>query len=167
MDQGVLEALKRKYRRSMLQKLLLQDQAGQSVIEGINMKDVVFMSADAWDDILAVTLNSLAVTLNRSWNKILTRQMTQMNNQRMLIPKSSVESLAKELDHNLSDQDITDWMNEDLSDPGYQVFTDKEIIQRIVGASTEKDTCTDVADDHDELTTISSGQAAEICWSSV
>ena len=35
MDQGVLEALKRRYRRSMLQKLLLQDQAGQSVIECI------------------------------------------------------------------------------------------------------------------------------------
>ena len=50
MDQGVLEALKRRYRRSMLQKLLLQDQAGQSVIEcikSINIKDVVYMSAAA------------------------------------------------------------------------------------------------------------------------
>ena len=60
MDQGVLEALKRRYRRAMLQKLLLQDQAGQSIIEaikGINMKDVVYMSADAIP----------AVTLTRSW----------------------------------------------------------------------------------------------------
>ena len=51
----------------MLQKLLLRDQVGQSVTEGIksiNIKDVVYMSAAAWDDIPALTLT-------RSLNKLL------------------------------------------------------------------------------------------------
>ena len=51
----------------MLQKLLLQEEAGKSVIEcikGINMKDVVYMSAAAWDDIPSLNLT-------RSWNKLL------------------------------------------------------------------------------------------------
>lgn len=60
MDQGVLEATKRRYKRSMLQKLLLEDKEGRSVIEfvkKINMKDVVYMSAAVWDDIPASTIS--------------------------------------------------------------------------------------------------------------
>ena len=47
------------YRRSMLQKLLLKDQTGQSVIECIkiiNIKDVVNISAAASDDIPALKI---------------------------------------------------------------------------------------------------------------
>ena len=46
MDQGVLEALKRWYRKALLQKLLLEDENGRSIVEfvkQINMKDVVYM----------------------------------------------------------------------------------------------------------------------------
>ena len=48
MDQGVLEAFKR---RSMLQKLLLEEQTGQSIIESVKKIDFnICMSADAWSD---------------------------------------------------------------------------------------------------------------------
>ena len=50
MDQGVLEAMKRRYRKALLQKLLLEDQEGRSIIQfvkKINMKDVVYMAATA------------------------------------------------------------------------------------------------------------------------
>lgn len=56
----------------MLQKLLLQDQEAKSVIEGvkdIKIKDVVYMCADAWDNIPAETLT-------RSWNKLLASEKT-------------------------------------------------------------------------------------------
>ena len=162
MDQGGLEALKRRYRRSILQKLLMQDQAGQSVIEGIkgiNMKDVVYMCADAWDDIPAVTLT-------RSWNKLLASDKTNDSDQQ---PEGadcqgqSVKSLAKELDNNLTDDDIANWMKEDSSDPGYQVFTDEEIIQQTVSPSVEEDRGMGDDEDQDEpTTTISSGQAADV-----
>ena len=162
MDQGVLEALKRRYRRLMLQKLLLQDQAGQSVIEGlknINIKDVVYMSAAAWDDIPALTLT-------RSWNKLLASdKITESDKQ----PENddsqeqSVESLAKELDPNLSDEDIANWIKEDSNDPGYQLFTDKEIIQQVVSPSAVEDRDMEDDEDQDEpTTTISSGQAADL-----
>ena len=67
MDQGVLEALERRYRKAMLQKLLLEDQEGRSIIEfvkKINMKDIVYMIAAAWDDISPLTLT-------KSWKKTL------------------------------------------------------------------------------------------------
>ena len=59
MDQGVLEALKRRYRKALLQKLLLEDEEGRSIVEfvkQINMKDVVYMIAGAWEDISSSTL---------------------------------------------------------------------------------------------------------------
>ena len=45
MDQGVLEALKRRYRRRLLYNLLLEDKDGQSIVEyakSINLKDVLY-----------------------------------------------------------------------------------------------------------------------------
>lgn len=67
MDQGVLEALKRRYKKSLLRKLLMVDGEGQSMVtfvKTINIKDVIFMVADAWEDIPPTTLC-------KSWNKIL------------------------------------------------------------------------------------------------
>jgi len=62
MDQDVLEALKRRYRRCLLHKLLLEDKDGQSVIEyanSINLKHVVYMVDSAWDDIPASNFNRI------------------------------------------------------------------------------------------------------------
>ena len=123
------------------------------------MKDVVYMCADAWDDIPAVTLT-------RSWNKLLASDKTNDSDQQ---PEGadcqgqSVKSLAKELDNNLTDDDIANWMKEDSSDPGYQVFTDEEIIQQTVSPSVEEDRGMGDDEDQDEpTTTISSGQAADM-----
>ena len=67
MDQGVLEALKQRYRKTLLRKLLLLDQEGSSMIgflKKINVKDVLYMAADAWEDIPSLTLST-------SWLKLL------------------------------------------------------------------------------------------------
>jgi len=58
IDQGVLEALKRRYRRCLLYKLLLEDEGGQSMIEyakSVNLIKVAYMVDSAWDDIPATT----------------------------------------------------------------------------------------------------------------
>ena len=137
-------------------------QAGQSVIEdikSINIKDVVYMSAAAWDDISALTLTT-------SWNKLLASNKTTESDQQPENADSqeqSVESLAKELDPNLSDEDITNRMKESLSDPGYQLFSDEKIIQQVVSPSAEEDTDMEDDEDQDEpTTTISSGQATDM-----
>ena len=64
MDQGVLEALKRRYCKSLLQKMLLEGRSIIQFVKQINMKDVVYMTAAAWDDIPPLTIA-------RSWNKLL------------------------------------------------------------------------------------------------
>ena len=67
MDQGVIEAMKRRYQKALLQKLLLEDEEGRSIVQfvkQINMKDVVYMAAAVWEDIPTLTLT-------KSWNKLL------------------------------------------------------------------------------------------------
>ncbi|XP_011860028.1 PREDICTED: jerky protein homolog-like [Vollenhovia emeryi] len=67
MDQGVLETFKRHYRRFLLQEILEKSAASSTFKEcllAINMKSVIYWSAQAWD---AVQRH----TLERSWAKIL------------------------------------------------------------------------------------------------
>ena len=41
---------------------------------------------------------------------------------------SDSETLLRQLDTNLNDENISNWLNEDVNDPGYQLLTDDEII---------------------------------------
>ena len=97
------------------------------------MQDVAYMSAAARDDIPAPTLT-------RSWNKLSASDKATESDQQPEdadAHEQSVEALANELDHNLSDEDITNWMKEDSNNPGYQLLTDKEIIQQVMNPSAE------------------------------
>jgi len=50
MDQGILEAVRRRYRKDLLQRLLLEDEEGWSITEFCkknNIKDVIHMSVAA------------------------------------------------------------------------------------------------------------------------
>ena len=131
MDQGVLEALKRRYRKALLQKLLIEDQEGRSVIEfvkAINTKDVVFMTAQAWNDIPRLTLT-------RSWNKLLlvvesTDQSTSAENDQASATVEC-EDLARQLHSDLHNEDIREWMAGDSDDQGYQLLSDDDIIQHV------------------------------------
>ena len=67
MDQGVMEALKLRYKKKLLRKLLIEDDRGISVVEflkGVDMKKVSYLVAEAWDEIDPSTLR-------KSWRKIL------------------------------------------------------------------------------------------------
>ena len=67
-----MEAVKRRYCKAILNKLLLEDEEGKSIVEfvkQINMKDVVYMIAAAWKD------NS-NLTLRQSWKKLLSSEET-------------------------------------------------------------------------------------------
>ena len=61
MDQGVLVALKRRYKKKLLRKLLIEDDVGTSIIDflkSIDMKVVVHMIAESWDEIEALHCKS-------------------------------------------------------------------------------------------------------------
>ena len=67
MDQGVIQTLKKRYKKKLLRGLIIADDRGSSIIDylkSINMKNVVEILAESWDEIQALTLR-------KSWRKIL------------------------------------------------------------------------------------------------
>ena len=158
MDQGVLEALKRRYRKSLLRKLLLLDQEGDSMIsfvKKINVKDVIYMTAKAWDDIPPLTLS-------KSWLKLLgthheISEVSDGNDQ-----DQTCEDLARQLDSNLSDSDISEWIGADGFDPGYQILTDQDIIEQIACTDPQLSTESDSESEESTCHIPTNGEAMEM-----
>jgi hypothetical protein len=66
MDQGVIESLKRRYRSKFMSSLIEKTATGFSLIEAvksINIKDVIYMLAAAWEELPPSTLE-------KSWIKL-------------------------------------------------------------------------------------------------
>ena len=67
MDQGVIEALKRRYKKKLLRGVIIADDRGDSLldyIKSVNMSTVVQLVTESWDEIEPSTLR-------KSWQKIL------------------------------------------------------------------------------------------------
>ena len=71
MDQGILEAMKRRYKKSLLRFLLVQNDCSSKsipeIVKQLTIKDAVYWIAQAWDEISPETLT-------RGWNKLLQTQ---------------------------------------------------------------------------------------------
>lgn len=107
MDQGVLENLKRQYKHALLEKLLLalDGESSDNFVKKNNIKDCIYMSAKAWEDIMS---ESLA----RSFNKLLGSEAssaadTDTPEQSDDIP--NVTSIWAQLD--LSANEVEEWLN--------------------------------------------------------
>ena len=128
MDQGVLESFKRRYRKSLLQRLLLEDEENRSIIDFvklINIMDVVYMVAAAWDDLPSLTLA-------KSWRKLLSIESAQESEESVpLHTDEQCEDLAIQLDGNIQSEDVIEWMHGDSDDPGYQLLSDDDFVQLV------------------------------------
>ena len=59
MDQGVLESIKRRYKKKMLANRLIGENDGVSLLDffkTLNMHSVGNLVADAWEEVLAETI---------------------------------------------------------------------------------------------------------------
>ena len=71
MDQGVIQVVKKRYKKKLLTRLVMEEESGKSIVEfikGINLKVVVELIAESWQEITDVTLR-------RSWRKIIPIKM--------------------------------------------------------------------------------------------
>ena len=133
MDQGVLESLKRRYRRKILEELVLQDADGVSILDylkSINMLRVTTVIAACWDEIPEKTLRL-------SWRKILPEgpaplPPTTDAEEPTQLSVEAFASMFQEIGHSLTDDEVGDWLVSDANDMGYKHLSDDEIVSSMI-----------------------------------
>ncbi|XP_070550400.1 jerky protein homolog-like [Ptychodera flava] len=129
MDQGVLNALKRRYKGKMLRKIVKENSNNISLTEcvkTVTLKDTCYMIAESWREL---TVDTLA----NAWHKL-----------RINIADTPETASTPEVTNPASDKTIeevinalpaddrvqaSEWFDVDESDPGCQTLADEEIIQ--------------------------------------
>ncbi|KFD50665.1 hypothetical protein M513_08472 [Trichuris suis] len=162
MDQGVIENLKRLYRKQLLRYLLLsEDQSVQSVFDfyrKMTLKDCCYMIADSWSSIKQFTLRS-------SWNNIFDhRQLNAMpglsdagEEMEELLEALKAVSLSNECEN----ADVEMWLACDSDDPGFQILDDDEIVESILNVEDEMEQ--DLDEGAEAQTTYPSHDTASRC----
>ena len=120
MDQGVLEAIKRRYRKSILRDLVSQSTFTiQDFLKRIDMVKVVDTVAVAWD---LVTPSAI----RNSWKKLI--QLPSSSQQDPPVEISNNEFVKQFLRMNitLTDDEIQNWMRND--GPGYEHMDEQGIV---------------------------------------
>ncbi|XP_055712049.1 jerky protein homolog-like [Phlebotomus papatasi] len=129
MDQNVLEALKKKYRRSFIRFLLRELEDGDdlmSAIKKVNLLRAIHWLRDAWDEVERKTIV-------RSWKNLLAETFAQVDQESTL--QGNEARLSDEfidfcqlmesfpVSKQLSQKDIQEWFID------HMVLTNKEIIE--------------------------------------
>ena len=122
MDQGVLESLKRRYRKCLLQDLLLSEKDIATFLKEMNVLRVVEKVALAWEGITAVTIS-------RSWAKIIPLESAGDDTSCSVSNLELVQDLQS-LGCNVQEKDVEEWMATD--DRGYEHFVDDDAIVKHV-----------------------------------
>ena len=134
MDQGVLVALKRRYKKKLLQRLLIEDENGVSLIDflkSVNMKIVTELIAESWGEIKESTLR-------KSWRKIMPIQEPAKSEDQTKGQEDGDEDEQEfmhefqELGYSMDENEISTWLNSDSNDPGFQLMTDDEICDHVL-----------------------------------
>lgn len=128
LDQGVLETLKRNYKKRLLRNLLEKLEDGLSVTNAlklITLKDVVYWVSEAWD-------NVREDTIRRSWRKLFgidkakqKNTPTQENQQLPDVEEFVILANRLPVAEPINLEDIREWINGDEN----QVLTDDAIIE--------------------------------------
>lgn len=133
MDQGVLDPCKRRYKKKLLHHIILENESEAKtvpeILKEINMKDVVFWIASAWEE-------ASADSLRKSWNKLLPPE-SDLDSDDGTEDTTEVSEVAAQLGPDI-ENDICDWMEADIGDPGHQHFDDDEIIADITSGGNDE-----------------------------
>lgn len=132
MDQGVLEKIKKVYKKQMLSELVEDEgvHGVMAVLKSFNVKTVVYMIAEAWNQVERATLIK---SWKKLWPGVCDLPENKMEEEEE--ENASVEQTDDFLDifknidgcSDVDAENISDWLEMD-NDGGYKTITDEEII---------------------------------------
>ena len=131
-------------------------------VKKINIKDVVYRVAEAWDDIPSSTIT-------KSWNMLLgnaspTTPASESQNESS-DKADTCHALLQQLDSNLTSGEISEWISSDADDPGHQVLSDEDIVREVLQPQHDE-VIADLDNEEDQqeenTTVVTHGKAAEM-----
>lgn len=140
MDQGVLQTVKKIYRRKLLSSIIQAIDGGMDVIhklKKIDLLDVVGWISQSWEEVPAITLV-------RSWRKLLDHAGNEFEEKKDSEGDLNLVDLLRRVPgaEEATEEDVENWMQEDgNSEP----LGDSEIVLAV----TEKDRIEDGSEDED------------------
>lgn len=140
MDQGVLEAIKRRYRKSILRDLVSQSTFTiQDFLKRIDMVKVVDTVAVAWD---LVTPSAI----RNSWKKLIQLPSSSQQDPPVEISNNEFVKQFSRMNITLTDDEIQNWMRND--GPGYEHMDEQGIVALV---SRENELDVDNEEEEDEV----------------
>lgn len=140
MDQGILEAMKRRYKKCLLRHLILEERTLElsipEILKLVTIRDAVYRAAQSWDE-------ATPESLTAAWNKLLplfdysleaVDSTSSPNNELGEFTDLFLEMGSSEIDENW--QQPQEWLDED-DDPGFQLLDDEEIISEVLATNTD------------------------------
>ena len=124
-----------------MQMLLINSDDNKSLMESvkqIDIKQVVYMSASAWDDITTTTvLNSSPTLLTNSGNQDQSTHEEQEVSFDSFVAQLDSDLAPENIDIWLGEDDI--WLGEDANDPSYQLLTEDKIVKSVTEQAIDID----------------------------
>uniref|UniRef100_A0A8C4SR40 HTH CENPB-type domain-containing protein n=1 Tax=Erpetoichthys calabaricus TaxID=27687 RepID=A0A8C4SR40_ERPCA len=111
MDQGVLEAFKRRYRKSLLRSVLEEDGDLREFYKKWTIKDAIFSCSESWDDMPNLTFRNV-----ENVNDFESQEITAASLLEEIQNVNGFEDIDRE--------NIEEWLLSDNDQPGYQMKDD-------------------------------------------
>ena len=119
MDRGVIEKLKRMYKKNVLSELLLEDseESVTQLLKSFTLKDCCYMVSDAWDTVTAENIRKAWKPLNIGTSNAQVSEPTE--------DATNVSETLRILHcipgcGGCDEDDTAAWLNNDRNDPGWQ-----------------------------------------------
>ena len=139
MDQGVLEPLKRRYKRKLLSLIILENASSDSsvpyLLKKVTMKDVVYWISASWNE---ASTDSLV----KAWKHLLFESTDTPESSEDFTQDdegcSDEVDMAVGLGPDVQDS-VAEWFDSSVTDPGYQIIDDDEIVANALGEGNSDD----------------------------
>lgn len=138
MDQGVLESMKRIYRKNLLRDLIAKENHEMiPFLKAINMLHVIDRIAIAWDQIKPCTIR-------KSWQKLIPLSKPIVADETM--PINDLVSMLSEINISVTEPEVIEWLEND--GPGYEHLSDQNIVEHVTNQDNPTD---DISDEEGEI----------------
>ena len=122
MDQGVLENVKRRYKRELLRDLLLKSSEEMSFMDfakKLTIRDAVYISAKAWNEVPSIALS-------RAWNKV-GLGPSSFSEEEVRTPEAvDISEECVQLGIDSLEREV--WLDTDVGESGVEEMNDEQII---------------------------------------